>query len=296
MDALTGTASLESIKLQKTSLFVDFMQRMVRTFSAKLGVGIMVIIILLCLVGPLFYAYGYNDIDPNAMFCGPSPSHLLGCDSMGRDLLARIMEGGRYSLALGIATSVFSTLIAIVIGCFAGYIGGRVEDLIMRFMDVWSTIPAVLLCIIISSILGPGFFPTMLALTVGSIPGGVRMVRGQVVAERSKEYIEAAQAINCPKSVIMFKHLLPNVIQPMIILTTMGIGGTIMMAAALSYIGLGVQPPTPEWGALLAAGRSYIRTYPHMITFPGIFIALVVFAINLLGDGLRTALDPKLRN
>ncbi len=296
MDALTGTASLELVKIQKTSLFVDFMQRMVRTFSAKLGVGIMVIIILLCLVGPLFYAYGYNDIDPNAMFVGPSASHLLGCDSMGRDLLARIMEGGRYSLALGLITSVFSTLIAIVIGCFAGYVGGRVEDWIMRFMDVWSTIPAVLLCIIISSILGPGFFPTVLALTVGSVPGGVRMVRGQVVAERSKEYIEAAQAINCPKSVIMFKHLLPNVIQPMIILTTMGIGGTIMMASTLSYIGLGVQPPTPEWGALLAAGRSYIRTYPHMITFPGIFIALVVFAINLLGDGLRSALDPKLRN
>ena len=148
----------------------------------------------------------------------------------------------------------------------------------------------------ISAFMGAGFFATVIALTVGSIPGGVRMTRGQVLSERKKEYIEAAESINASKPAIMFRHLLPNVIQPMIIITTMSIGNMITMAASLSYIGLGIQPPTPEWGAMLADGRAYIRNYPFLITFPGLAIALTVLALNLLGDGLRDALDPKLRD
>ncbi len=165
----------------------------------------------------------------------------------------------------------------------------------MRAMDIWSALPAMLVCILISSVLGTGFLNTVLALSVGNVPGGVRMMRGQILSERSKEYIEAAESINCSDYSIMFRHLLPNVIQPMIVSATMGIGMTIMMAAGLSYIGLGVQPPTPEWGAMLSDARYHILTYPHLITFPGIAIAFTVFAINLVGDGLRDALDPKLR-
>ena len=152
-----------------------------------------------------------------------------------------------------------------------------------------------MLCILVSNAMGSGFFATVIALTVGGIPGTVRMIRGQILSERSKEYIEAAQSINCSAATIMFKHLLPNVIQPVIVTTTMGIGSTMIMAASLSYIGLGIQPPNPEWGAMLSNARTYIRDYSYMCLFPGLAIAITIFSLNVLGDGLRDALDPKLR-
>jgi len=162
-------------------------------------------------------------------------------------------------------------------------------------LDIWSSLPSMLLCILISATLGAGFFNTVLALAVGNVPNGARLIRGQILSEVSKEYLEAAESINCSKLSIMFRHLLPNVISPLIVDATMGIGMTITMAAALSYIGLGVQPPTPEWGAMLADARTHILNYPYLIMFPGLVIALTVLAINLIGDGLRDAMDPKLR-
>ncbi len=280
----------------KSSLFVDFLGRLMKTAAAKIGVFLLVIMVLVCFVGPLLSPYGKNDIDLANMYAKPSAEHWFGCDVMGRDILTRLLYGGQYSLALGLTTAAVSSLISILIGCIAGYFGGVTETLIMRFMDVWSALPGMLLAIMVSAVLGAGFFATVIALTIGAIAGGVRMTRGQILAERKKEYIEAAESINCSKLSIMFKHLLPNVVQPMIIIATMNIGANIMMAAGLSYIGLGIQPPTPEWGAMLADGRAYIRLYPHMITFPGIAIAITVLAVNLIGDGLRDALDPKLRD
>ncbi|MCD8126883.1 MAG: ABC transporter permease, partial [Clostridiales bacterium] len=228
--------------------------------------------------------------------CGPSAEHWFGTDTMGRDMMARLMYGGRYSLLLSIITALFSAICAMTIGSIAGYFGGRVEMLIMRFMDVWASLPGMLLCILLSAAMGSGFLATVLALTVGGIPGGVRMLRGQILSERSKEYVEAAESINCSKVSIMFKHLLPNCVQPTIVQTTMSVGTTMIQAASLSYIGLGIQPPAAEWGAMLSEGRAYIRTQPHLLAVPGIAIALTVLSINLLGDGLRTALDPKLRD
>lgn len=283
-------------KIQKTSLFREFCGRLVKSGSSKLGLILLIFMILFCVVGPFLSPYGVNDIDPTMIDATPCATHWFGCDSMGRDLLTRLMFGGRYSLLLGISASLFSGLLGIIIGCIAGYFGGMTETLLMRFTDVWSALPGMMLCILISTVVGAGFFPTVVALSIGSVPGCVRMIRGQILAEREKEYIEAAQSIKCSKFTIMFKHLLPNVIQPMIIIMTMGIGSTITMAAGLSYIGLGIQPPTPEWGAMLADGRNFIREFPHLITFPGIAIAITVLAINLLGDGLRDALDPKMRN
>lgn len=283
-------------KSYRTNPFADFMRRMTKSFSAKLGVILFVIIVLFCLIGPFFSPYGVNDVDLLNMYAGPSANHILGCDALGRDMCTRLMYGGRYSLALGVSASVFGAFVGVVVGSIGGYFGGITETLIMRLMDVWSALPGTLLCILISSALGKGFFPTVIALTVGGVPGTVRMIRGQILTERSKEYIEAAQSINCSSLVIMFKHLLPNVIQPIIVTTTMGIGSTMIMAASLSYIGLGIQPPSPEWGAMLSDGRSYIRTSPHLLLVPGIAIALTVFAINLMGDGIRDALDPKLRD
>ena len=214
---------------------------------------------------------------------------------MGRDLLSRLLYGGRYSLALGLCAAVVGSGVGAIIGSVAGYFGGKVETVIMRLMDVWSSLPSMLLCILISATLGAGFVNTVIALAVGNVPNGTRLIRGQILSERSREYLEAAESINCSKLTIMFKHLLPNVISPLIVDMTMGIGMNITMAAALSYIGLGVQPPTPEWGAMLADARSHILNYPYLIMFPGIIIALTVLAINLIGDGLRDAMDPKLR-
>lgn len=276
--------------------FVEFWQRMTKAFSAKLGVILLLLIVLVCVAGPFFSPYGVNDVDLLNMYVGPSATHWLGCDSMGRDMLTRLMYGGRYSLALGICASLFGSAVGVVIGSVGGYFGSMTETVIMRFMDVWSALPGTMLCILVSSVMGSGFFPTVIALTVGSIPGTVRMIRGQILSERSREYIEAAQSINCNSLVIMFKHLLPNVIQPIIVTTTMGIGSCMIQAASLSFIGLGIQPPNPEWGAMLSDGRAYIRTSPHLILVPGIIIALTVFAINLMGDGVRDALDPKLRD
>ncbi len=280
----------------KSSLFGDFLGRLMKTAAAKIGVFLLVFMVIVCFVGPLLSPYEKNGIDLANMYAKPSADHWFGCDVMGRDILTRLLYGGQYSLTLGLTTAAVSSFISILIGCIAGYFGGVTETLIMRFMDVWSALPGMLLAIMVSAVLGAGFFATVLALTIGAIAGGVRMTRGQVLAERKKEYIEAAESINCSKLSIMFKHLLPNVVQPMIIIATMNIGATIMMAAGLSYIGLGIQPPTPEWGAMLADGRAYIRLYPHMITFPGIAIAITVLAVNLIGDGLRDALDPKLRD
>lgn len=281
---------------KKSSALGEFFRRATKSFSSKLGVFLLLFIILACLIGPFIMPYGVNDVDLMNMYSGPSREHLLGCDGMGRDMLTRLMYGGRYSLALGICASLFGAAMGVVIGSIGGYFGGVTETVIMRFMDVWSALPGTMLCILVSNAMGSGFFATVIALTVGGIPGTVRMIRGQILSERSKEYIEAAQSINCSSATIMFKHLLPNVIQPVIVTTTMGIGSTMIMAASLSYIGLGIQPPNPEWGAMLTEGRTYIRTNPHLLLVPGIAIALTVFAINLMGDGVRDALDPKLRD
>lgn len=283
------------MKNGKTSLFAETMQRIWDNPGARVGIILLSVIVLACVFAPVIAPYGVNEMDIKNMFKGPSAAHICGTDAMGRDVFSRLLYGGRYSLALGLSAAVFGSVLGIIIGSIAGYFGGKVETLIMRFMDIWSSLPSMLLCILISAVLGSGFFNTVLALSVGNVPIGVRLIRGQILAERSKEYLEAAESIKCSKLSIMFRHLLPNVVSPVIVDATMGIGMTITMAAALSYIGLGVQPPTPEWGAMLAEARTHILNYPYLIMFPGLIIALTVLAINLIGDGLRDAMDPKLR-
>lgn len=282
-------------KQEKSYMFLQVLQHTVRSTSSKIGVVIFAIIAIACICAPLIAPYDLNYMDISHVFNTPSTSHLFGTDSLGRDIFTRLLYGGRYSLGLGFTACIFNTVLAVIIGSMAGYFGGKVESFIMRIMDVWSALPATLLAILISSSLGPGFFNTVLALSIGDIPNGVRMIRGQILSERSKEYLEAAESINCSKASIMFRHLLPNVFSPMIIQFSMGIGQAITIAAGLSYIGLGVQPPTPEWGAMLSEARSHMMRYPHLILFPGLAIALIILACNLVGDGLRDALDPKLR-
>jgi ABC-type dipeptide/oligopeptide/nickel transport system permease subunit len=283
-------------KTRKGSVLLETLGRMVKSPSSRFGTTLFFLIIIACFMAPIIAPYGENEMDIMHIRSRPNMQHIFGTDALGRDILSRLFWGGRYSLLLGLCASLYGNAIGAIIGCVAGYFGDITESLIMRLMDIWSSIPGILLCILVSTVLGPGFFNTVFAISIGGVPGGVRMTRGQILAERSKEYIEAAMSINCPKISIMFKHLLPNVISPTIVGTTMGIGGTITAAAGLSYIGLGVQPPLAEWGAMLADGRGYIREFPHLIVFPGLAIAFTVLAVNLMGDGLRDALDPKLRS
>lgn len=275
-----------------------WLQTLFRIFegpAAKVGLVMLIVLLVLCLGAPLFTPYSVNDMDLLAIHATPSADHLLGCDSLGRDLWTRLLYGGRTSIALGVLGSLFAAVGGTVVGLVAGYFGGQVDNLVMRFCDVWSAIPGMLLCMLVSAVLGNGFVNTIIALGVGAIPNGARMTRGQILSERSKEYLEAAESINVSKTGIMFQHLLPNVLSPTLVGTTMGIGGTIMQAASLSYIGLGVDPLQPEWGAMLSSAKDFFTAYPHEMLWPGVFIGLFVFAINLMGDGLRDAMDPKLR-
>ncbi len=280
----------------ESSLLAETFARIWKNKGARVGVILLALITISCAAASLLAPYGVNEMDLANMFAAPSGRHIFGTDAMGRDLFSRLLYGGRYSLAVHLCAALFSAVMGCIIGSIAGYFGGRTETVIMRFLDIWSSLPGMLLCILISAVLGAGFFNTVLALAIGNVPIDVRLIRGQILSERSKDYLEAAQSINCSHLSIMFRHILPNVVSPVIVDATMNIGMNITMAAALSYIGLGVQPPTPEWGAMLADARTHILNYPHLIMFPGIVIALTVLAINLIGDGLRDAMDPKLRS
>ncbi len=275
--------------------FMDIWHRIFANPGAKVGGIMFLIVIILLIFAPLIAPYNPTAMDLKNTFALPSLSHLCGTDKTGRDIFSRLLYGGRYSLALAIVAALTGTICGVVVGSIAGYFGGVVENVIMRLCDVWGALPGTLMTLLLAATFGAGLWQTIVALSISAIPGGARMTRGQILAERQKEYVEAAEAFNCPKRKIMFKHLLPNVISPMIVNTTMKIGGTISLVAGLSYLGLGIQPPTPEWGAMLSEGVGYINQYPHLVVFPGIAIAICVFAINLMGDALRDALDPKMR-
>ncbi|MCC8046915.1 MAG: ABC transporter permease [Clostridiales bacterium] len=279
--------------------FNNFMETFRRVFispSAKLGGVMFLIVVLLLVFAPIIAPYKPTAVDLKNTFATPSLAHLCGTDKLGRDIFSRLLYGGRYSLALGLTAAIVGSVGGVIVGSIAGYFGGKVEDLIMRFCDIWGALPGSLMTLLLAASFGAGLWQTIVSLSISAIPNGARMTRGQILGERGKEYVEAAESFNCPKRVIMFRHLLPNVISPTIVNTTMKIGGSITMVAGLSYLGLGIQPPTPEWGAMLSDGISYISAYPHMVIFPGIAIAICVLSINLMGDGLRDALDPKMRS
>lgn len=300
---MTATAVKEPKKLTTAQLrrqrrleqTLDTFKRIFKTPSAKIGGVIFLLIVLVSIFAPLIAPYDPAMMDFANTYSAPSLEHLCGTDKFGRDVLSRLMYGGRYSLALGLIADVVGHVLGIILGSIAGYFGGKVETAIMRFLDIWQSIPAMLMTIMLSSIFGIGFWQTILALSIGMIPQTARIIRGQILAEKSKEYLEAAESINCSSGKIMFSHLLPNVVSPIIVSMTMGIGSVITQAAGLSYLGLGVPVGTPEWGAMLTEGTSVIQTYQFMILFPGLIIGLCVLSANQMGDGIRDALDPKLR-
>ncbi len=281
---------------KKQSEFVRILKQLSKNKMAMVGLAILSSEIILAILAPYIMPYDYASMDMTSIFAKPSLQHFFGCDDMGRDIFSRVLYGARYSISIGIIAVLIGSFFGCIIGAIAGYFGGQVDNIVMRLLDVIQAVPGMLLMIVISAVLGPGYFNTIVALSVGSISGMARMLRAQMLKERENEYIEAAQSINCSKARIIISHLLPNCISPMIVSATMGVAQTITVAAGLSFIGLGVQPPIPEWGAMLSAARQFIRQAPHLVYFPGLAIAVTVLALNLLGDGLRDALDPKLKN
>lgn len=263
--------------------------------GAMCGLIFLAGMVILTILSPYIMKYDYITIDFTARFALPSLEHPFGCDQYGRDILSRILYGARYTLSIGILCTAFAAIFGIILGAIAGYFGGIVDSAIMRFLDIFQAFPQLLMAMTLVAILGTGLDKCILALGISGIPGYARMTRANILNIRNSEYIEASVSIKCSTFRILRKHIIPNVLSPLIISMAMGIASSGLAAASLSFIGLGIQSPLPEWGAMLAEARDYMRQYPHMILFSGIFIVLTVLSFNLIGDALRDALDPKLR-
>lgn len=275
--------------------FGEVMHRLRKSPMAMAGLVILGIIFFLAIFADLIAPFPFAKQNLMHAFEAPSAQFLLGTDEFGRDILSRIIYGARISLLVGFIAVGIAMCIGGVLGAVAGYYGGRTDNLIMRAMDILLSIPSILLAIAIAASLGPGLFNLMIAVGIAAIPQYARIVRGSVLSIRGQEFVEAARAVGSSDARIIFKHILPNCLAPIIVQGTLGVATAILVAAGLSFIGLGTQPPIPEWGAMLSGGRSYIRDYPYMTLFPGLAIMLTILALNFVGDGLRDALDPKLK-
>jgi peptide/nickel transport system permease protein len=262
--------------------------------AAILGAFILSLVVLAAVLANVIAPY-----DPIAIseqrFEPPGPAHFLGTDELGRDILSRVIFGARISLLVGLISVGIAASIGVPLGLVSGYYGGVIDNLIMRVLDVMLAFPGILLAIVVVAILGPGLTNAMVAVGIANIPTYARVVRGSTLTEKSKTYVEAARLIGVPTLKTLVRHILPNVMAPVIILSTLGVASAILAAAGLSFVGLGAAPPTPEWGAMLSRGRQYLREEWWVATFPGLAILVTVLGINLLGDGLRDALDPRLR-
>jgi len=271
-------------------------RRLLRNRMAVIGGGVVLFFVLVAIFAPLIAPYNPNKPDFMNRMQGPSREHWLGTDTLGRDMLSRIIYGSRYSLLAGVVSVTIASLVGTLLGLLSGYYGGWVDMIIMRFMDMLLAFPGILLAIAIISVLGRGLLNAMVSVGLYSVPSFARVVRSRVLSLREQEFVESARAIGSADSRIIFRHILPNITTPVIIMSTMRLGTTILAAASLSFLGLGAQPPTPEWGAMLSGGRDVLRVAPHIATFPGLAILVTVVGFNLLGDGVRDALDPKLKD
>ena len=282
-------------KSKRKSQFGLFFYRFCRNKLAVFGLIFIVFIILVAVFAPYLAPYGYDDQNVSIRLTKPNSEHWFGTDDLGRDVFSRMIYGARVSLSVGISTTAISMFIALIIGMISGYYGGKTDNFFMLIVDVFLAIPSILLSIAIAATLGGGIVSMLIAISMGAIPGVSRLIRAQVMAECHKEYVEAAKVTRASDFRIMFKYIFPNILSVFIVTFTMGVAGGVLNASMLSFIGLGAQPPIPEWGAMLSEGRAYIRDYPYLVTYPGIMISITVFAINMFGDGLRDAFDPKLK-
>jgi peptide/nickel transport system permease protein len=271
------------------------MKRLLQNFAFTSGALLTVALIFVALAAPLLAPFDPDVQDTSRRLEAPSTQHLLGLDDLGRDVLSRIVFGARVSLRVGFSVVVIGSLIGVALGAMAGYFGGAWDVTIMRICDILLAFPGILLAIALVAVLGPSLNNVILALAAINWVGYARLVRGQVLKVREMEYVTAAKALGARSPRVITRHVLPNVINPVIVMATLGLAGAILAEAALSFLGLGVQPPTPSWGAMLTSGRQYLGIANHLAIFPGAAIMLAVMGLNFLGDGLIDALDPKYR-
>ena len=283
-------------KEPKYSFWADAWRRLRRNRTAVLGMVIIILLLLVAIAAPVIMPYSYTSTDVMAMSQTPSAKHWFGTDSYGRDVFARIIHGSRLSLSLSIFAMLAAVAIGSIIGAIAGYYGGRVDDVLMRLMDILLAIPPMLMSISIVAALGHSMVNLMIALSLAYIPVFARVIRSSILTVKGQEFIEAAKACGTSNARIILRHIIPNAIGPIIVQATLAMGSTILIISSLSFMGMGIQPPQPEWGTMLYEGRDLIRTSPYLVIFPGIAIALAVLSLNLLGDGLRDALDPRMKN
>lgn len=281
---------------QKRNQWREVWRRLKQNKMAMLGLAILILMALAAIFADVIAPAGFDNQVIRDRFQPPNSTHWFGTDNLGRGVFDRVVHGARVSLSIGVIAVSIAIVFGGLLGAIAGFYGGRVDNVIMRSMDILLAIPSILLAISIVSALGGGLFNVMLAVGISSIPGYARIVRASVITLKGQEFIEAAKAIGANDSRIILKHIIPNSLAPIIVQGTLGVAGAILSAAGLSFIGLGLSPPNPEWGAMLSGGRDYIRDHWHMTLFPGLMIMITIFALNLLGDGLRDALDPKLKN
>lgn len=294
--AIKNTES-ETIEKKGNGLrkFKEVFGRMKKNKLAMFGLAIIVLLVITAIFADLIAPYDFSTNDLENQFASPSNEHFFGTDEFGRDIFSRIVYGSRISLQVGFISVGIALIAGVGLGAIAGFYGGKVDTILMRLIDIIQSLPDILLAIAIMAVLGPGLSNLMIAVGIAAIPGYAKIVRSSVLSIKDSEYVEAARANGSSDFRIIMKHIIPNCLAPIIVQATLGVAYAIINAAGLSFIGLGLEPPTPEWGAMLSGGRAYIRDFPHMTMFPGLAIVITIFALNVLGDGLRDALDPKLK-
>ena len=274
----------------------DFFRGLMRNKGALAGLIILLLLILGAIFAPVIATHDPIMIDPPQRTQPPSRDHLMGTDAFGRDIFSRVVHGARISLPVGLIAVSIAATVGAILGLIAGYYGRWADGIIMRVIDIMLAFPNIMLALVIVAILGPSIRNVMIAVGIGEIPRYTRLIRGQVLSARELLYVEAAKVIGVPTSKIMYRHILPNVVSPVVVLATLSVGSAILAAAGLSFLGLGAQPPRPEWGAMLADGRQFLSSHWWVATMPGVAIAITVLSINMLGDGLRDILDPRTRS
>lgn len=282
-------------KERRYNFWIDAWSRLKRNRLSMLGLGIIVVLFLIGIFAKSIIPYSYSKVDMANAFITPNDDHLFGTDQLGRDVFSRCIYATRISLPMGIVCAVVAISMGGILGLAAAFFMGKVDNVLMRTMDILQAIPGTLMAICVVASLGTGIFQLILAIAISNVPMFAKTVRSAVLTVRDSEYIEATRTIGAKTVRLMFRHIIPNCVGNIIIFVVSSVAGNIMIISMMSYIGLGIQPPLPEWGSLLADGKGYIASYTHMVVFPGLFIMITVFAFFLLGDGVRDALDPRLK-
>ena len=291
-----GNSAIDPAQVRRRSQLAEIWRNFRKNKGAM--IGLILIIIIITIGATVSFWIDYDKIvamNIRERLQPPSAEHWFGTDEMGRDLFWRVLYGTRYSIAVGFVAVMVSLAIGIPVGAIAGYFGGKIENLIMRSADIFAAVPGVLMAMVIVAILGANVFNLMLAIGIASVPGFIRTTRAAVLTVKNEEYIEAIRALGKSEPYIIARHVLPNCLSPIIVRVTLRIAGAIISASSLSFLGLGIEAPLPEWGALLNGGNKFVMTHPYLTIFPGLAIMITVLAFNLVGDGLRDAMDPKLK-